>query len=82
MNLDHIAIVIRFDKKLDDNNNVVWEETYLKEFIYYGYGAARDSESCKKKCDELNLRHKTSERYYSPVRIDVDKAIKLGLLVL
>lgn len=79
MNLDHVAIVIRFDKKFDDDNNVVWEETYLKDFMYCGRGGADDAQRAMNKANELNKKHKSSERYYMPVRIDVEKAVKFGL---
>ena len=31
------------------------------------------------KANEFNKNHKTSGRYYMPVRIDVEKAVKFGL---
>lgn len=79
MNLDHVAIVIRFDKKLDDDNNVVWEETYLKGYMYYGSGGANDAQKAIDKANELNKKHKSPDRYFMSVREDVSKAVKLGL---
>lgn len=78
MNLDHVAIVIRFDKKLVDDNNIVWEETYLKEFMYYGSGSANDAQKAMDKASELNERHKSPDRYFMAVREDASKAARLG----
>jgi len=79
MNLDMVSCIIRFDKIIDEDNNPVWNETYLKEFVFYGSSGANDAQKAKDKANEFNKNHKTSERYYMPVRIDVEKAVKLGL---
>lgn len=79
MNLDMVSCVIRFDKTIDEDGNTSWNETYLKEFVFYGRGGANDAQKAKDKANEFNNNHKSSERYYMPVRIDVEKAVKLGL---
>lgn len=79
MNLDMVSCIIRFDKTIDEDNNPVWNETYLKEFVFYGSGGANDAQKAMDKATEFNKNHKTSERYYMPVRIDVEKAVKIGL---
>lgn len=79
MNLDMVSCIIRFDKITNEEGEQVWEETYLKEFIYYGSGGANDAQKAKDKANEFNKNHKTTERYYIATRIDVEKAVKLGL---
>ena len=79
MNLDMVSCIIRFDKITNSEDEQVWEETYLKEFVYYGSGGANDAQKGKDKAEELNKAHKNNNRYYLPVRVDVSKAVKLGL---
>ena len=79
MNLDMVSCIIRFDKTIDEGNNPIWNETYLKEFVFYGSSGANDAQKGIDKAEELNKSHKNNNRYYLPVRIDVEVAVKLGL---
>ena len=79
MNLDMVSCIIRFDKISNKEGEQVWNETYLKDFVYYGSGGANDAQKAIDKATEFNKNHKTPERYYMATRIDVEKAVKFGL---
>lgn len=79
MNLDMVSVVIRMDSTTTSDGEQVWNETYLKEFVFYGSGGASDAQKGIDKAKELNSQHKTQSRYYMAVRVDVSKAVKLGL---
>ncbi|WNO47207.1 hypothetical protein [Vibrio phage vB_VibM_10AMN] len=79
MNLDMVSCIIRFDKISNKEGEQVWNETYLKDFVFYGSGGANDAQKAKDKANELNRQHKSPDRYFMAVREDVSKALKLGL---
>jgi len=79
MNLDMVSVVIRMDSTTNSDGEQVWNETYLKELIYYGTGGANDAQKCLDKSNELNASHKSPSRYYMAVRLHISEAMKLGL---
>jgi hypothetical protein len=80
MRLDSVSAIVCYSKVINNDGSFYYLEDFLKDYVYYGHGAADDAQQSLKSAEELNNRHKTVERYYKAVRIDFEDAVKRGLL--
>lgn len=80
MNLDQVAVVVMYTKKLHEDGTPYHAVEYVPEHVYYGSGAASDAQRAMEAANELNGMYLTPTRSYGAVRMDFKEAVKEGLL--
>lgn len=84
MRTDTVCAIIRFDRHLTADYDEIWTETYVKEddgyIVFYGNGAAKDCHLAEEDAQRLNKSYGNVDKEYKPVRLDIEDAIKEGLI--
>ena len=80
MNLDQVAVVVMYTKKLHEDGTPYHAAEYVPEHVYYGTGAASDAQRAREAANELNGMYLTPTRSYGAVRVDLEEAINEELL--